>query len=1247
MPFVGSVVLSLSVSVVVGQTGPRLPLRLPVKQEAAKRVAPDGKAAAASLGQPAEATAKEPDRLQRLRQIQFDRRPSTILKAWSTPAAPPKTTEPTTDDTDKPKEDPKEVAARNALEAEIAALQRQVTLGHWADVKKYLAGLPKTEGKAAYQHLLQSLNRAAGSPQGPSPDMPMPPMAMQPGMPQRERNAFAIDDVLGLAAAAPHPVEKEQINQLGGILRQALDGGSELSVVLNRLERELERPASDAAVSRRQCSQLLLAAGRALEAGRFLPGLDEARSKNDHEALNLLARYFVARHDKEKKAALLEDAWVATQSALLVTGAPEAERNESLSRAVELAPRIRAELGLKWLEESFTQRPERGMEIIATIGSIASRGMETQPANSEFRLKTLQLQKTAIEALLATAPDKAAGWRSSLNLLAANWLREAEFSNQYDRSTSLGPMLRRDPYGNLFYYDEEEYMRMPNQGNRPQAIAAGKVLDVRPNESWIQLVDEALGPRLTIVFAKLYLKVHEEAKAFPYIERLARTQPDRARELVDEFLQVWARNHDPNENRNRTRSYFFIFGFERRAESIPLTRSKQERNLTELADWVKRLRALPDIEINEELLAKAFTTSHSSAEVYKLESIEKVFGPIDRLKPKTLAQLAQQMRGNLAGLWRQPSVQEDKKTKRKQKDIQAEVMRGYGVARSVVEEALQKFPDQWALQTARAALQHDENNYQQELAKSSEFTPRRHAALAEFQKAAQLYAAQVGKLSEDEESSEAYEQWFYAGLGAVDLQGIDSEKLPEPRQPSLIRAAIQALPGPAAERHMAKFANALFTRLSAVGPAVKFRYLRAGFEIVGDHKQAVEARKVFDYYKDLVTEIRLEARIDGPDAVGYERPFGVFVNLRHTREIERESGGFGRYLQNQQNQPYAYNYGRPLENYRDKFTDFVRAAAGEHFDVLSVTFQDEKVNSKATQEYGWRVTPYAYLLLKARGPQVDKLPSMKLDLDFLDTSGYVILPIESPAVPLDAAGSGQPRPMRDLKLTQTLDERQAAEGKLIVEVKATAQGLVPDLNDIVEFHPAGFEIASTDDQGVSVSRFDPESSDTVVVSERTWLVTLRARADLPERPATFRFGTPKVETSASVHQRYVDADVKTVDQVVSLEQAYGERRRRWPSVVGVAAVAAVGSVWLLRRALRRRPTGVLARGYQVPEPLTPFTLLGLLRDIQDHNGLSDGGKHELAESIARIERFYFGKDAGDAEPNLRAIAHEWVQKSKA
>jgi hypothetical protein len=37
--------------------------------------------------------------------------------------------------------------------------------------------------------------------------------------------------------------------------------------------------------------------------------------------------------------------------------------------------------------------------------------------------------------------------------------------------------------------------------------------------------------------------------------------------------------------------------------------------------------------------------------------------------------------------------------------------------------------------------------------------------------------------------------------------------------------------------------------MSALKPTMKFPYLRAGSEIVGDHPQAREARRVYDYYK--------------------------------------------------------------------------------------------------------------------------------------------------------------------------------------------------------------------------------------------------------------------------------------------------------------------------------------------------------------------------------------------------------------
>jgi predicted transcriptional regulator len=199
-------------------------------------------------------------------------------------------------------------------------------------------------------------------------------------------------------------------------------------------------------------------------------------------------------------------------------------------------------------------------------------------------------------------------------------------------------------------------------------------MKAKPSDAWVARTNDGFRPKLAGLIAQLHLKAGEEDEAFPLIEQVAKAQPDEAKSLVREFLTVWTRNHNPNENRNRYRYSWFFYGFENRAESIPLTRSKQERNLEELSQWAARIRKLPIPELDEDIWVRAFTACHSSAEVYKTEAIEKVFGPLGGLKPKTLAGLAQQMRTNLTGLWRDPNEQQQKKTNRKKKDLEAEVM---------------------------------------------------------------------------------------------------------------------------------------------------------------------------------------------------------------------------------------------------------------------------------------------------------------------------------------------------------------------------------------------------------------------------------------------------------------------------------------------------------------------------------------------------------------------------------------------
>lgn len=1266
------------------------------------------------------------ERLAKIEKLTFDRKPSSILRAWAESSgvmlAKPKSGENEIDPnhTGMPadvrvrieaaksrlasgtdagmeerenlaKDDGKETgekaddkAKSDAFEKELKALSTSVTLGRWPNVADRLAKMPSKEGQAAWRAIVKSLgdgqalttgvitlaktgsastiptdNGASQSAlmmqrfaminnlnMGINPNDPEV-MALMQGRGGNEQHLMSVNDFMALVRSATVPVEeqdREPLAKLVVLVRRQSDTSEDL---VRQMRSLVEGKEPKPVLSRRDAAIILCAANLAAEAEPFVLSPESPDSKGDPVELNLSARHALAKYNRLGTPELVNHAWTALQAVMaLEVKTPEQSqaRDEATRQAVSLVPKVEKALSKKWFEDTFMGSPDRGVALLTNIGESANSYLRTSIRSSEPRLQNMRMLKTAVDSLLDVAPERADQWRESLTTLAAAWLAEARLTKAFDRSST--PRIQRDIYGNVYYSSDEE---APNVGivnpNLPQALAARDMVELAPRGGWLERVDRGLHPNIHKALAEIFLKMGGETDAFPHIEEVARTEPEMARELAQEFVKVWTTNHDMNQAKNQRNPYIFIYGFEQKAESIPLTRSKQQRNLEELSGWLAKLKKLPIRPIDETLIAKAFTTCHSSAEVYRTEAITSVFGPMENLKPETIARLAQQMRSNLAGLWRRPAVQDQAKTKRKEKDIREEVLRGYETALKVVEEARAKSPDEWSLTAAQAALMHDRNNFEQEIALSPDYMPTRRKALGLFAQAASQYVKIAGSLPADRQTNDVFDQWFYAGLGACEPGQITETTVAEPNQPALIREALDSLPGAAAESQKNKFANQLFTRMSALAPAVKFRYLKAGFEIVGDAPQAFEARKVYDYYKDLNQEIRLEAVVDGPTSIDPSQPFGVYVNIRHTREIERESGGFARYLQNQnQGSYFYYNYGRPLENYRDKFQEAATRSLQEHFEVLSVTFETEKVASMPLPEQGWRVTPYAYLLLKPKSPKVDRIPQLKLDLDFMDTSGYVILPVESPQVAVNCDSSNKaPRPFRDVQITQILDERQSDEGKLIIEIKSTGHGLMPPVRDLVELDGIpSFLVDKIEDQGLAVTQFDEDSSSAGILSERTSLVTLKAAAGLAELPGQLQFPKPTIEAAKVVYQKYVDADLAAAEAITPLVSRYGKVDRSYQIyamlialTVIVGAAFAIPRIW---RALRREPAIAV-----VETPAEPFAVLGLLRGVQKENRLSQAKQDELAVAIRSVEECYFAASshADRARPDLADLVIRW------
>jgi hypothetical protein len=1180
-------------------------------------------------------------RLEQLSSIQFNRLPSHILETW---AKPTKFTKPNPDVDELPPA-PKDAFLYSDARFAIAleSLQDNFSSGNWTAVKAFMDQLPKGKRRPFY---LSILNAATGSTAmtlqgGDDAD----PRTLQP-------QYLSYEDIFEIANIAPEKKIKNSYLPLFAMaFSQVIQRGAAHDDLIKRFKAELEK--DEPILTRRQIAKLLMASGRAIFAEEFMPTLEKASQDNDHEALNMLSNLSLAKYSKDDKKEDIESAWNVTQAILSAKDVDPKERKKALSRAVELSSKVSEKLGKKWLDESFVAKPEIGIEVLAEIGIDASKSLFENASNPMARLQALKLQNDAVEAFLKTAGKEAKKWRPQLELLAQNWLREALVTYDEDDSTQLGPSMRRDQYGNIFYYQPEENddgYRYNYRYSTVDPIGTGDIVELTPSKEWMEMMDPTLMPKFDKVRAQLYLKVAEQDLALPFIEGLAKTHPEEAEELVSEFLNVWTANHDPNAARRRTNYYMYMYGYESRAESIPLTRSKQVRNLDELSEIVPRLtKIVGEDKVDEELLVRAFMGCHSSAEVYKAKDIERVFGKIEEIKPETVAELTNKMRSMLATMWRDIKEQKDKKTKRKKQEIEEEVIEGYETARDLLDRAIGAHPDEWSLMVTNASLIHDENNYRAEIKNSKEFSPRRAKALNEFKRAAEKYIDKLDEIEGAKFSTRAFETWFYASLGACDLSLIKESHLPDLKQTELIRKAIDSMGKEAKEWHMTRFANLLFNRMSSVKPELKQQYLDAGFSIVGDHKAAKEAKQVHDYYRDLVSEIKLVAEVDGTDRVGTGKPFGILISIDHTKEIERESGGFGRYLQNQNtNNYYSYNYGRPTQDYRDKFDELVRRLLEDQFEVHSVTFQTPDVKSIAKDKDGWRRTPYAYILLEARGAEVDTIPPMKLSLDFLDTSGYAILPIESNSIPIDAAETADPRPANNIQITQILDERQAEDNKMIVEIKGVAHGLVPDLEDIFDTDIEQFDIKEIEDEGVAVSQFDPEEIQPVIKSERNWLITYEPKAGLDVKPASFSFPSPTIEPKEIVYQRYEDADLATVEPSVSLLERYKGPAKQSYAMYIVAALGLLCLVFacILIPLMLRRPAKQKTQAMKIDDSISPFVALSMLQKLKNENGFTDSQSRDLDGLISQVEANFFDQSQGESNINLPEEVKKWSRLAK-
>ncbi len=425
------------------------------------------------------------------------------------------------------------------------------------------------------------------------------------------------------------------------------------------------------------------------------------------------------------------------------------------------------------------------------------------------------------------------------------------------------------------------------------------------------------------------------------------------------------------------------------------------------------------------------------------------------------------------------------------------------------------------------------------------------------------------------------------------------------------------------EKHLQLLSEAILAASGQVGPDVKTRFLSASLSLLGDHPASRPVKKFLDYYAELQGELKLKVSVDAEQptsVVGSTKSFGLLIELEHTSNIERESGGFGRYLQGA-NQNY---YGGPSPvDFREAFRKYITDALKKQFEIASLVFATPSVKSRPTARPNWNVTPLVYVLLKVKDQSVDAVPPIQMDMVFADTQGLVVLPLLSDLLPIDARTEPVAAPVKDLVITQVLDDRDLAKGKLKLQIDAAANGLIPAFEELFDLQLEKLVLEgkiAESDRGLVVEKLDTEASRFSPVCQRSWELTFVMPK---EQSVAFSFPVIKklFKEAKVTNKRYEEADIIEAPARVTITVAQVATRHYLYGIVGILVAALVGG--LLFR-LRRAPVAEVV-AHRVPETITAFTLINYLRHLEADATLafSEQERQTLHQDIERVEKGYF------------------------
>ncbi len=1113
-------------------------------------------------------------------------------------------------------------------------LHRHVLAGEWQALQGFLQQRAGSDAPEIYAHVLQSTNQG------------------DPGL--------LPEEILAISEACPAELTDWQLTLLAQLLKTAASRSS-TGPFLAKIREGSSFFGMQEDGRRQRTAQFLSDAGLAVEAFEFLPVLDSARENSNTQALTAHARYHEARASSLGNTPQAEQhtrtAWDLYCEIALMEKADFASRREAMGQAIELLPSIPPGPATDWLRLVFANKSlaPTGLEAVA----LKAMRIGNEKIGIQERATAILMIKESVDALLNDDSVELNQLRIPLRLLTMSLVSAAE---------------------------ETIAKQAAKPGVAPETALLLRAL---PGDKWCSLIEPSLAIRAYKSFFGIALAADNTELALGLLARGMERAPDQAIELADEFLRVWMPRLNPPPDPRRAQTMIIIGGRVQQA-SAPLTRGRQDRNLSRLKQLLDLLDEIGANGRTLERVVTAFSACHGKAETFRRESVVSVLGDIDKLSPSVAARLAESMRNGLNGDWRSRDAQRAAGSKRSDSEIEALIEEGYQLALDLIESASVGEPDAWRYAMTKAALAYDHMQFRKQRDQdAAAYNASRLDLFNAFGNAASQYRAAVlrGELRED---PGVYVTWFSIALGSSDLANLKAEDLltegaENNEQIQLIRQQLIEMPDEMAASHLGEFARRVIDKLPSMTPEVKPGVVRRACEVVGEHPAGALLRQTLDLYEDLLrSELQLHLAVDGSDQVGTE-PFGATLSLRYTAAIGRELGGFNQYLQNN---VYSYVAGRyqPI-NFLERLEKSINQAFTDKLELVHIGFFDSMNPARAIQvdgKPGWEEKPLCYMVVKAKDPSVDRLPILSMDINTQDETGMVVLPMASNSVSIDA--SSQPskppmdvgsRPIFDLDVVQTIDTRDLEKGNgktITFEIIATGRGLVPELNgllDGLDDSVAGYKInretieaesvqvVGVATPGRSVYSYGGESSDSETYVEadadglfrlpttRKWTVSFDATGLTAGNeiriPRLFAGLDGKLKA-----ERFVDMDLVAIDSAtIPIQET---PTSAVPFIVGasVLALLSVALVWFYLWIIRGGGLNTAA-SVRMPNEITPFSAVITLRRFAQLYGqqLSSEDYSRLEKETTQLEQRYFAAEANGESKEAVDVLTYWQRRLSA